>query len=81
MSDVITVIKRVEFFCPKTRTTRTRDGGTFEVTKADALKGIQDGTLRAQGYSCGVIPDGLKASPKIKSKAKEPVTDGDESPL
>lgn len=77
---LVEIIKREEFNCPKTRTMRTRDGGTFEVPLAEALAGIEAGTHRAPGHSLGKIPADwgsatkskkAKATPEPQPEAKE----------
>lgn len=79
MSDLVTVIKREDFHCSRTRTQRTRDGGRFELSIAEAVAGIEARTHRAENHSLGEVPSGWqsnpapkKAKPKLQNKAVEP---------
>ena len=71
MSDLVLVIKLETYNCPKTRTERKRLGGRFDVPVAEAVKGIEDGTYKAPGYSLGEIPSGWQAKPAPKKRKQK----------
>ena len=53
MAETVVIIRRE----PNEHGNNYRDAGSFEAEVGEAIALIEEGKARAEGYSCGVVPD------------------------